>query len=101
MSAEAQACSFCGTSVHRRGRAIAGPYVSMCKDCITATHELLEGREISDPLRKSLFALTAPVSHCAFCGRGPKDYAALVSSKVGRGICEACLDAGAMLGLVG
>jgi ClpX C4-type zinc finger len=98
MSVEAQACSFCGASVHRRGRAIAGPYVSMCKDCISATLLLLEGKEMTDPLRKSLFALNPTVLHCAFCGRGPGEYAALISSKVGRGICETCLDSGAMLG---
>lgn len=73
----------------------------MCKECIAATHELLEGREIADPLRKSLFALHATVVHCAFCGRGPRDYEALVSSKVGRGICETCLDTGAMLEMSG
>jgi hypothetical protein len=97
MSVEAEACSFCGSSVHRRGRAIAAPYVSMCKDCIAATLQILDGKETTDPLRKSLFALNPTVLHCAFCGRGPGDYAALVSSKVGRGICETCLDAGAML----
>jgi hypothetical protein len=96
MSTEANACSFCGSSVHRRGRAIAGPYVSMCKDCICATKDLLEGREIADPIRRSLFALHATVVHCAFCGRGPKDYGALVYSR-GRGVCESCLDTGAML----
>jgi NMD protein affecting ribosome stability and mRNA decay len=96
VSAEADACSFCGGSVHRRGRSIAGPYVSMCKDCIAATQDLLEGREIADPVRRSLFALNATVVHCAFCGRGPKDYEALVYSR-GRGVCESCLDTGAML----
>jgi ClpX C4-type zinc finger len=84
--------------VQRHGRAIAGPYVSMCKDCIAATQDLLEGREIADPVRRPLFALNATVLHCAFCGHGPTQYGALVSSTVGRSICEECLDTGAMLG---
>jgi hypothetical protein len=101
VKSETSACSFCGASVHRRGRAIAGPYVFMCKDCIAATQELLDGREIADALRRPLFSLHANVVHCAFCGSGPRDYGALVYSKVGRGICESCLDAGAMLGQAG
>jgi hypothetical protein len=98
VTSDVSGCSFCGAAVHRHGRAITGPYVWMCKDCVAATHDLLDGREIADPLRRPLFSLHATVVHCAFCGGGPRDYGALVYSNVGRGICESCLDAGAMLG---